>query len=85
MYGLDAAAAAAVLGLLWPRLKTRQPIAVAAGAAVVAALTLPFLPPGVPVLLAAAVAVVIGITNWLGPQPSDPVPAHPSLDQDAGL
>jgi predicted branched-subunit amino acid permease len=85
MYGLDAAAAAAFLGLLWPRLKTRQPIAVAAGAAVVAALTLPFLPPGVPVLLAAAVAVVVGITNWLGPKPSGPAPAHPPLDQDAGL
>jgi len=89
-YGLDAAAAAAFLGLLWPRLRARQPIAVAAGAAVVAALTLPFLPPGVPVLLAAVVAVVVGVTNWLGPKPgadpSAPVPpAAPALDRDAGL
>jgi predicted branched-subunit amino acid permease len=77
-YGLDAAAAAAFLGLLWPRLTSRQPIAVAAGAAVVAAVTLPFLPPGVPVLLAAVVAVVVGITNWLGPR------AQPDVEGDAG-
>ena len=69
-YGLDAAAAAAFLGLLWPRLRARQPIAVAAGAAVVAALLIPVLPPGLPVLAAAVVAVVIGITNWLAaPKP----------------
>jgi predicted branched-subunit amino acid permease len=66
MFGLDAAAAAAFLGLLWPRLKTRQPIAVAALAAVVAALLIPWLPPGLPVLAAAVVAIVVGITNWLG-------------------
>jgi predicted branched-subunit amino acid permease len=65
-YGLDAAAAAAFLGLLWPRLRTRQPIAVAAVAAVVAALLIPFTPSGVPVLAAAGVALVVGLTNWLG-------------------
>jgi predicted branched-subunit amino acid permease len=65
-YGLDAAAAAAFLGLLWPRLRSRQPVAVAAGAAVVAALLLPWLPPGLPVLAAPLVAVVVGATNWLG-------------------
>jgi predicted branched-subunit amino acid permease len=66
MYGLDAAAAAAFLGLLWPRLRSRQPIAVAAVAAVVAALLIPWLPPGLPVLAAALVAIAVGITNWLG-------------------
>lgn len=66
MYGLDAAAAAAFLGLLWPRLRARQPIAVAIGAAVVAAVLIPWLPPGLPVLAAAVVAIVVGITNWLG-------------------
>jgi predicted branched-subunit amino acid permease len=66
MYGLDAAAAAAFLGLLWPRLRSRQPVAVAAGAAVVAAVLIPWLPPGLPVLAAALVAIVVGITNWLG-------------------
>jgi predicted branched-subunit amino acid permease len=66
MYGLDAAAAAAFLGLVWPRLRSRQPIAVAVSAAVVAAVLIPWLPPGLPVLAAAVVAIVVGITNWLG-------------------
>jgi predicted branched-subunit amino acid permease len=65
-YGLDAAAAAAFLGLLWPRLTARQPIAVAAAAGVVAAALLPVLPAGLPVLLAAVVAILVGVTNWLG-------------------
>ena len=65
-YGLDAAAAAAFLGLLWPRLKDLQPVVVAIAAAVVAALLTPALPPGLPVLAAAVVAVVVGLTNWLG-------------------
>jgi predicted branched-subunit amino acid permease len=67
-YGLDAAAAAAFLGLLWPRLKALQPIVVAIGAAVVAAVLTPTLPPGIPVLAAALVAVIVGLTNWLGPK-----------------
>lgn len=67
-YGLDAAAAAAFLGLLWPRLTARQPIAVAAAAAVVAAILIPWLPAGVPVLAAAAVAILVGVFNWLGPK-----------------
>lgn len=67
-YGLDAAAAAAFLGLLWPRLKALQPIVVAIAAAVVAALLTPALPPGIPVLAAALVAVIVGLTNWLGPK-----------------
>ena len=66
MYGLDAAAAAAFLGLLWPRLTSRQPVAVAVAAAVVAAVLVPWLQPGLPVLAAAAVAIVVGITNALG-------------------
>lgn len=66
MFGLDAAAAAAFLGLLWPRLTSRQPVAVAVAAAVVAAVLVPWLPPGLPVLAAAAVAIVVGLTNVLG-------------------
>lgn len=69
-YGLDAAAAAAFLGLLWPRLKQLQPVVVAIGAAVVAALLTPALPPGIPVLVAALVAVAVGLTNWFGPKPT---------------
>lgn len=65
-YGLDAAAAAAFLGLLWPRLKQLQPVVVAIGAAVVAAVLIPFVPAGIPVLAAAVVAVVVGLTNFLG-------------------
>lgn len=65
-YGLDAAAAAAFLGLLWPRLRARQPVAVAIAAAVVAAVLVPATPPGIPVLAAAAVAIVVGVTNVLG-------------------
>jgi predicted branched-subunit amino acid permease len=62
-YGLDAAAAAAFLGLLWPRLRRLQPIVVAVAAAVVAAALTPVLAPGLPVLVAAAVAVVVGVLN----------------------
>ncbi|MET1038100.1 MAG: AzlC family ABC transporter permease [Aeromicrobium sp.] len=65
-YGLDAAAAAAFLGLIWPRLRSHQTIAVACAAAVVAAALTPVVAPGVPVLAAALVAVVVGATNWLG-------------------
>ena len=65
-YGLDAAAAAAFLGLLWPRLATLQAQAVAVAAGFVAALLTPALMPGLPVLVAALVAVVFGATNWLG-------------------
>jgi predicted branched-subunit amino acid permease len=65
-WGLDAAAAAAFLALLWPRLKRRQAVAVGAAAAVVAASLTPFLMPGLPVLVAAVVAIVVGWFNWLG-------------------
>ncbi|MDJ0348438.1 AzlC family ABC transporter permease [Cryobacterium sp. PH29-G1] len=65
-YGLDAAAAAAFVGLLWPRLKRMQTVAVAVAAAVVAATLTPVLMPGLPVLVAALVAVVAGAFNWWG-------------------
>lgn len=64
-WGLDAAAAAAFVGLLWPRLKQRQTIAVASAAAVVAVALTPVLLPGLPVLVAGIVAVVVGGFNWL--------------------
>ncbi len=59
-WGLDAAAAAAFLGLLWPRLKRIQAGAVAVAAALVATLATPVVMPGLPVLIAAFVAVVVG-------------------------
>ncbi|MCC2030567.1 AzlC family ABC transporter permease [Microbacterium sp. BWT-G7] len=65
-YGLDAAAAAAFLALLWPRLRARQPIVVGVAAAVVATILTPVLMPGLPVIIAAVVAVVVGWFNWFG-------------------
>jgi predicted branched-subunit amino acid permease len=59
--GLDAAAAAAFLALLWPRLRSRDATATAVLAAFVALLTSPLLPAGVPVILAAAAALVVGL------------------------
>ena len=60
-YGLDAAASAAFLALLWPRLRRREPVAVAVVAAGVAAVLVPVVPPGLPVVAAAGVAVVAGL------------------------
>jgi predicted branched-subunit amino acid permease len=62
-YGLDAAAAGAFLWLLWPRLSSREPVAVAVGAAVVAAVLVPVVPAGIPVVAAAVVAVVAGLAR----------------------
>lgn len=63
-WGLDAAAAAAFLGLLWPRLKERQALAVGAAALIIATLTTPMLAAGLPVLLAGLAAVLVGVLNW---------------------
>ncbi|MGO2521722.1 MAG: AzlC family ABC transporter permease [Microbacterium sp.] len=63
-WGLDAAAAAAFLALLWPRLKQRQAVVVGVAAAVVAAALTPFIMPGLPVLVAALVAILVGWFNW---------------------
>jgi predicted branched-subunit amino acid permease len=68
-YGLDAAAAAAFLGLVWPRLRSLQPIAVAVAAAVVAAALTPWLPAGLPILAAAIVAIVVGVLDLFGTKP----------------
>lgn len=62
-FGLDAAAAAAFLALIWPRLKALQPIAVAVSSAVVAVLLAPVLSAGLPILVAAIVALVVGGFN----------------------
>ncbi|WP_424448770.1 AzlC family ABC transporter permease [Microbacterium arborescens] len=58
-YGLDAAAAAAFLALLWPRLRRAEAVAVGVAAAVVAAMATPVTMPGVPVLIAAVVSIVV--------------------------
>ena len=68
-FGLDGAAVAAFLGLLWPRLRGREPIALALACGLVTALAVPLVPPGLPILLAAAVGAVWG---WLRPAPDAP-------------
>jgi predicted branched-subunit amino acid permease len=60
-WGLDAAAAAAFLGLLWPRMREAGALTVAAGAAAVAVVFTPLVPAGLPVLAAALVAVGVGV------------------------
>ncbi len=67
IWGLDGAAAAAFLGLLWPRLKARQPLAVAAVSAVVTAAVVPVVPPGLPLVIAAFVAATLGWWNHRRP------------------
>ncbi len=67
-WGLDGAAVAAFLGLLWPRLRSREPVAIAVACALVTVLALPWLPPGMPILLAAAVAAIWG---WFGQGPAE--------------
>lgn len=83
-YGLDAAAAAAFLALLWPRLRQRQPVVVGAAAAVVATVLTPVLMPGIPVLVAAVVAIVVGWTNWLG-RDEQPPPEPDDVPEREGL
>jgi predicted branched-subunit amino acid permease len=59
--GLDAAAPAAFLALMSPRLRSREPWVVALIAAAVALISVPFVPTGVPVLFAAGVALGAGV------------------------
>ena len=59
--GLDAAVPAAFLALLAPRLRGREPLAIAACAAIVALALLPFAPAGVPLLVVAALVGVFGM------------------------
>src|SRR2546423_8894623 len=53
VFGLDAAPPAAFLALLAPRLRAREPLAIALAAAVIAIIALPFVPAGVPLLMVA--------------------------------
>jgi predicted branched-subunit amino acid permease len=59
-WGLDAAAAAAFLALIWPRLKNLSAISLAALAVVVAVALAPILPAGLSILAAGA----IGLIPW---------------------
>ena len=59
--GLDAAPPAAFLALLAPRLRAREPLAIAFAAAVVAIAVLPFVPAGVPLLIVALLVTLFGV------------------------
>ncbi|NMM85105.1 branched-chain amino acid ABC transporter permease [Rhodococcus sp. SRB_17] len=77
-WGLDGAAVAAFLGLLWPRLAQREPVALAVVCGVATALAVPLVPPGLPILLAAGVGAAWG---WWVRSPDAPAPA-PSASAD---
>ena len=57
VWGLDAAAAAAFLGLVWPRLKSLQSNVIALLAAAITLALVPVLPSGIPVIVGAPIAV----------------------------
>jgi predicted branched-subunit amino acid permease len=59
--GLDAAPPAAYLALLAPRLRARDPMAIALGAGVIALVSLPFVPAGVPLLIVAVLVALFGV------------------------
>jgi predicted branched-subunit amino acid permease len=61
--GFDAAPPAAFLALLAPRLRAREPLAVALAAALIALVCLPFVPAGVPLLIVAVIVVLYGMTR----------------------
>ncbi len=65
VWGLDGAAVAAFLGLLWPRLRDRGAAALAVLCALITVVAVPLVPPGIPLLLAGLVAVLL----QLRPQP----------------
>jgi predicted branched-subunit amino acid permease len=61
VFGLDAAPPAAFLALLAPRLRAREPLAIAVGAGVIAIAVLPFVPAGVPLLIVALLVSIYGL------------------------
>ena len=88
-WGLDGAAVAAFLALLWPRLKSREAGAIAVACAVATVVAVPFVPPGIPILIAAIVAGAIGWFGFRRSSPGeglepdvDPYPrSHPEADE----
>lgn len=71
-FGLDAAAPAVFLALLWPSLRRRSARWVALGGGVVAFVLIPLAPAGVPVIAAAAVALLAGFVGSRKPPPTVP-------------
>jgi predicted branched-subunit amino acid permease len=61
VFGLDAAPPAAFLALLAPRLRAREPLAIAVAAGVIAIAVLQFVPAGVPLLIVALLVSIYGM------------------------
>lgn len=82
-WGLDGAAVAGFLGLLWPRLKNREAWAIAAVAAVTTVLLTPWIPSGLPILAAALVVAVIGYIKGghREQRPEDSAPVIDDIDR----
>ena len=59
--GLDAAPPAAYLALLAPRLRAREPLAIALAAGLVALICIPYVPAGIPLLIVAALVALYGL------------------------
>lgn len=76
-WGLDGAAVAAFLALLWPRLRSRDAGAVAVACAAATIIAVPLVPPGVPILVAAVVAAALG---WFGARGPEGEGLEPDLD-----
>lgn len=76
-WGLDGAAVAAFIGLLWPRLRAREPIVLAVVCALLTVLAVPLTPPGLPILIAAFVATLWG---WFSHGAAD---LEPDIDPSA--
>jgi predicted branched-subunit amino acid permease len=64
--GFDAAPPAAFLALLAPRLRAREPLAIALAAGVIALVCLPFVPAGIPLLIVAVLVAAFGF--WTRPK-----------------
>jgi 4-azaleucine resistance transporter AzlC len=82
-FGLDAAAPAVFLALLWPNLRTSQARLVAIGGVLVALALVPIAPPGIPVVAAAGVAVIAGFTRDRTKPADASVVAEESVEEDS--
>lgn len=78
-WGLDAAAAAAFVALVWPRLRSRGPIGTAALAMVLTLVSAPFVPSGVEVLIGATAALAFGLPR----RPGQAGPSRSPVIRDA--
>jgi predicted branched-subunit amino acid permease len=85
VYGFDAAAPAAFVALIAPRMRSREPWLVALVAAAVALVSVPYLPVGVPVLFAAVVAIALGVRKpAVAPEERPDTPDQPATPEQPG-